>query len=80
MDSTTGNVDVRQGQDLEDDGGQPAETVGEDDEEETDGDFDFVGDQRRGVASASNAHEKTRVHGHDHQHAETIPINLIKFI
>lgn len=64
-----GNVDVGQGHDFQKDGGHPAEAVGEDDEKEADGYFDFVGSQRRGRPRPPDADKQRRVHAHNHQNA-----------
>ena len=43
--------------DLEHDSGQPTGYIGEHDEEESDGNFDFVAGQRRGVTRPADAGE-----------------------
>ena len=57
---------MEKGKDLQDDGRHPTDTVGEDDEEESDGDFDFIRCQRSGVTSPPDAQEQRRVHVDDH--------------
>ena len=64
-----GDVKSKEGGDLERDGGQPARHVGEHDEKEPDGDFEFIRRQRRCVTRPTDAREQRQVHANHHQNA-----------
>ncbi len=65
------NIDIGEGHDFQNDGGHPAQTIGENYKKETDGYFDFIGRQRTasGCPSLPDAYEKGRVHANNQQDA-----------
>lgn len=65
----TFNVHLREGHDAQDDDGRPAETVGEDNEEEAHRELAVPERERRVGSGASDAAEHSRVRDQDEDHA-----------